>query len=167
MIYLAFGSNLKSKNGNSISLIKKAYNEIEKYGLIVKRKSSFYRSKAYPNPKDPEFVNSVIACYGNITPIQLIGITLKIEKKFGRLRTKKNSPRTLDIDIIDFKSLKLNIKNKLCYLKLPHENLEKRLFVLAPLFQISPFWKSPKTRRSINYLINKLSRLGDNKITKV
>ncbi len=167
MIYLAFGSNLKSKNGNSTFIIKKAYYELEKSGLVIKKKSSFYRSKAYPNPKDPEFINSVALCVGNVSPIKLLNIILKIEKKFGRFRLKKNSPRTLDIDIIDFKLLKLDIQNKFYNLKLPHENLEKRLFVLMPLLEISPLWKSPKTSRSINYLINKLSRLKDNKITKL
>lgn len=167
MIYLAFGSNLKSKNGNSTFIIKKAYYELEKSGLVIKKKSSFYRSKAYPNPKDPEFINSVALCVGNVSPIKLLNIILKIEKKFGRFRLEKNSPRTLDIDIIDFKLLKLDIQNKFYNLKLPHENLEKRLFVLMPLLEISPLWKSPKTSRSINYLINKLSRLKDNKITKL
>lgn len=167
MIYLAFGSNLKSKNGNSIFIINKAYYELEKSGLVIKKKSSFYRSKAYPNPKDPEFINSVALCVGNVSPIKLLNIILKIEKKFGRFRLEKNSPRTLDIDIIDFKLLKLDIQNKFYNLKLPHENLEKRLFVLMPLLEISPLWKSPKTSRSINYLINKLSRLKDNKITKL
>ncbi len=167
MIYLAFGSNLKSKNGNSTFIINKAYYELEKSGLVIKKKSSFYRSKAYPNPKDPEFINSVALCVGNVSPIKLLNIILKIEKKFGRFRLKKNSPRTLDIDIIDFKLLKLDIQNKFYNLKLPHENLEKRLFVLMPLLEISPLWKSPKTSRSINYLINKLSRLKDNKITKL
>ena len=167
MIYLAFESNLKSKNGNSTFIIKKAYYELEKSGLVIKKKSSFYRSKAYPNPKDPEFINSVALCVGNVSPIKLLNIILKIEKKFGRFRLEKNSPRTLDIDIIDFKLLKLDIQNKFYNLKLPHENLEKRLFVLMPLLEISPLWKSPKTSRSINYLINKLSRLKDNKITKL
>jgi len=167
MIYLAFGSNLKSKNGNSTFIINKAYYELEKSGLVIKKKSSFYRSKAYPNPKDPEFINSVALCVGNVSPIKLLNIILKIEKKFGRFRLEKNSPRTLDIDIIDFKLLKLDIQNKFYNLKLPHENLEKRLFVLMPLLEISPLWKSPKTSRSINYLINKLSRLKDNKITKL
>ena len=140
---------------------------MEKSGLVIKKKSSFYRSKAYPNPKDPEFINSVALCVGNVSPIKLLNIILKIEKKFGRFRLEKNSPRTLDIDIIDFKLLKLDIQNKFYNLKLPHENLEKRLFVLMPLLEISPLWKSPKTSRSINYLINKLSRLKDNKITKL
>lgn len=167
MIYLAFGSNLKSRDGNSIFLIQKAYAELKNYGLIIYKKSSFFRSKAYPNPKDPEFLNSVVSCKGNLSPIKLLHIILKIEKKFGRIRTIKNSPRTLDIDIVDFNSLKLNIKNKSNELTIPHPNLENRLFVLLPLLEISPLWKNPKTCRSINYLVSRLSRIKDNKITKL
>ncbi|MEK9741547.1 MAG: 2-amino-4-hydroxy-6-hydroxymethyldihydropteridine diphosphokinase [Pelagibacteraceae bacterium] len=167
MVYLAFGSNLSSKFGNSIFTIKKAYAELEKCGVKILKKSSFYRSKAYPDPKDPEFINSVVQAKANINPNNLIKIIFKIEKKFGRLRLNKNDPRTLDIDIIDFNSRKIKIKNKIVSLQIPHSSLEKRLFVLMPLIELKSSWKNPESGRLIVQLLSKISRLGDNKITKL
>jgi 2-amino-4-hydroxy-6-hydroxymethyldihydropteridine diphosphokinase len=167
MVYLAFGSNLSSKFGNSIFTIKKAYAELEKCGVKILKKSSFYRSKAYPDPKDPEFINSVVQAKANINPNNLIKIIFKIEKKFGRLRLNKNDPRTLDIDIIDFNSRKIKIKNRIVSLQIPHSSLEKRLFVLMPLIELKSSWKNPESGRLIVQLLSKISRLGDNKITKL
>ncbi len=81
MIYLAFGSILKSKFECSSFVINKAYGELEKFGIRILSKSSFYKSKAYPNPKDPEFVNSVILVNSEIHVTKLLNIILKIEKK--------------------------------------------------------------------------------------
>ena len=98
---------------------------------------------------------------------KLINIILKIEKKFGRVRSQKNAPRTLDIDIIDFRSKNISILNKNVNLTIPHDSLESRLFVLEPLAEISPYWKNPRTGVIIPFLIKKIKFLKDNKITKV
>ena len=167
MIYLAFGSNLKSKFGCSTFVINKAYRELEKSGIRILSKSSFYKSKAYPNPKDPEFVNSVILANSEIHVTKLLNIILKIEKKFGRVRSQKNAPRTIDIDIIDFRSKNISISNKNVNLTIPHNSLENRLFVLVPMSEISPYWKNPRTGVIMPFLIRKIKRLKDNKITKI
>jgi 2-amino-4-hydroxy-6-hydroxymethyldihydropteridine diphosphokinase len=167
MIYLAFGSNLKSKFGCSRLVINKAYGELKKFGIRIVSKSSFYKSKAYPNPKDPEFVNSVILVNSEIHVTKLLNIILKIEKKFGRLRSLKNAPRTIDIDIIDFHSKNISILNKNINLTIPHNSLESRLFVLKPLAEINPYWKNPRTGVIIPFLIKKIKCNKDNKITKI
>ena len=167
MIYLAFGSNLKSEFGCSTFVINKAYGELEKFGIRILSKSSFYKSKAYPNPKDPEFVNSVILADSQIHVTKLLNIILKIEKKFGRVRSLKNAPRTIDIDIIDFHSKNISILNKNVNLTIPHNSLESRLFVLEPLAEINPYWKNPKTGVILPFLIKKIKCLKDNKITKI
>jgi len=167
MIYLAFGSNLKSKFGCSRLVINKAYGELKKFGIRIVSKSSFYKSKAYPNPKDPEFVNSVILVNSEIHVTKLLDIILKIEKKFGRVRSQKNAPRTIDIDIIDFHSKNISILNKNINLTIPHNSLESRLFVLKPLAEINPYWKNPRTGVIIPFLIKKIKCHKDNKITKI
>ena len=143
MIYLAFGSNLKSKFGCSTFVINKAYRELEKFGIRILSKSSFYKSKAYPNPKDPEFVNSVILVNSEIHVTKLLNIILKIEKKFGRVRSQKNAPRKCDIDIIDFRSKNISILNKNVNLTIPHDSLESRLFVLVAHGRNKPLLEKP------------------------
>ena len=73
--------------------------------------------------------------------------SLKVLKK-----TKKNFPRTCDIDIIDFKGLKKHNK----YIKIPHPRMLNRNFVLFPLFEIEKNWKHPKNNVTIEKLIKNL-----------
>tara|TARA_B110000305_G_C19277077_1_gene557383 strand:+ start:212 stop:715 length:504 start_codon:yes stop_codon:yes gene_type:complete len=167
MIYLSFGSNLESVHGSSIFVIKKSYSELSKHGVKIIKKSSFYKSKAYPNPKDPEFTNSVALVSTLANPRKLLKIILTIEKKFGRKRLKKNDPRTLDIDIIDYCSRNIKFSNDATNLKLPHISMEKRLFVLMPLSEINSAWKNPRSGKHISQLIAKISKFKDNKITKL
>ena len=77
-----------------------------------------------------------------------------IELKLGRVRVKKNGPRTCDIDIIDYDKKILNEKNN--PLILPHPRMSKRNFVLLPLFEIEKSWKHPKSRINIVKLISSL-----------
>ena len=62
----------------------------------------------------------------NFAASELIKNIRLIEKKLGRIKTKKNEPRVCDIDIIDFNGLIDNIKD----LNLPHPRSHVRNFVL-------------------------------------
>ena len=72
----------------------------------------------------------------------------------GRKRSKKNAPRTCDIDIIDYDQKVINIVNK--NLHLPHKSMNVRNFVLLPLFEIDQSWKHPKSKNNIAKLLNSL-----------
>jgi 7,8-dihydro-6-hydroxymethylpterin-pyrophosphokinase len=50
---------------------------------------------------------------------------------------------------------------------MPHKELTSRNFVLFPLQEISPRWKHPKTKETINYLIQKLNEEDKNSILKM
>ena len=73
-----------------------------------------------------------ITNYKNIkpkkNPIHLLNFLIKIEKIFGRIRKKKNEPRIIDLDIVDYKNQivsfnkKLKISLLLIDLKLPKED---------------------------------------------
>ena len=86
-------------------------------------------------------------------PLKLLNICKKIEINLGRKRSKINSPRICDIDIIDFHGIKLNIKSKL---NLPHKRMHNRNFVLFPLFEVEKKWKHPLKKTKIQDLIGKL-----------
>ena len=148
--YLAIGSNL----GNKISNIVKMKFELEKYKIEILKSSSNYLSKSWPDPSMPEYINVMIKIKTKLTPIELLKICNLIELKLGRTRSKKNAPRTCDIDIIDYNKILLNKKN--CQLILPHPRMNKRNFVLLPLFEIEKSWKHPKSKINIVNLINSL-----------
>ena len=148
--YLAIGSNL----GNKITNIHMAMFELGKNKIKITKVSSHYLSKSWPNPLMPSFINIVIKIETILAPLELLKICNTIESKLGRIRSKKNDPRTCDIDIIDYDKKILNISgNKLI---IPHPQMPKRNFVLLPLFEINRGWKHPESKISIVNLINSL-----------
>ena len=86
-----------------------------------------------------------------------------IEKKLGRSRSKKNDPRIIDIDIIDFKKKVKKTKE----LTLPHPKCHLRNFVLYPILQIDPNWYHPILKKNVQILINKLSLKSRIQITRL
>ena len=142
--YLGIGSNLGNKKFN----IEKAKFFLQSPNIKVLRTSSYYESKSWPNPNNPKFLNIVLEIETNSTPLELIKKCKKIEKKLGRKKLPKNSPRECDIDIIDFKNKKTTGD-----LILPHPRMHSRNFVLLPLFEINKNWIHPISKQHIKYLI--------------
>mgnify|MGYP006079394199 FL=1 len=148
--YLAIGSNL----GNKINNIELTKFELEKYKIKILKSSSNYISESWPDITMPNYINIIIKVKTSLNPFKLLKICNLIELKLGRVRIKKNAPRTCDIDIIDYNKKVLNEKNK--QLILPHPRMNKRNFVLLPLFEIEKSWKHPKFKINIVNLINSL-----------
>ena len=167
MIFLGLGSNLPSKNGDRFTNINIAISFLEAYGIKVIKKSSFYETPSYPNKKNPKFINAVILVETILPPIDLMSVLIFIEEKLGRKRSKKNDPRTCDIDIIDYNSQILNLRYNNLDLTVPHKKLSTRNFILFPLQEIFPMWKHPKTKENISVLVKKLSEEDKNSILKV
>ena len=163
MKILALGSNLRYKNNSPIKNIELAYKCIEKFDIKIINKSYIYKSEPYPNKFDPFFFNSVISINTNLKPFELLKNILEIEKFFGRIRKKKNCPRTLDIDIICYDNLILK-KEKL---KIPHPLLHKRPFVILPMMDLDENWKHPVLFKTINQLIREFKPEELNKVKKI
>ena len=167
MIFLGLGSNLPSKYGDKFTNINLAISSLDAYGIKVIKRSSFYKTPSFPDTENPKFINVVILVESNLLPLDLMSTLLFIEEKLGRKRVKKNDPRTCDIDIIDYNSQVLNLKYNNLDFKVPHKELASRNFVLFPLREISPMWKHPKTKETINNLIQKLNKVDKNSILKI
>ena len=148
--YLAIGSNL----GNKIRNIEITKFELEKYKIKILKSSSNYISESWPDASMPNYVNIIIKIKTSLLPLELLKICNLIELKLGRVRLKKNAPRTCDIDIIDYNKKILNEKNN--KLTLPHPRMNERNFVLLPLFEVDKSWKHPKSKINIVNLINSL-----------
>jgi len=148
--YLAIGSNL----GNKISNIEITKVELEKYKIKILKSSSNYMSESWPDSSMPNYINIIIKIKTSLAPLELLKICNLVESKLGRVRSKKNTPRTCDIDIIDYNKMILNKKNN--QLILPHPRMSKRNFVLIPLFELDKSWKHPESKINIVNLMNSL-----------
>ena len=167
MIFLSLGSNLSSKFGDRFDNLLETISHIQKIGIIINKKSSFYETPSYPNKNNPKFINIMISVNSSFSPIELISNLIDIEKKLGRKRVKKNEPRICDIDIIDYKKKIINTKHKKRKLIIPHKKLESRNLVLLPLQEIEPNWQHPKTKEFITSIIGKLSKEDRKSILKI
>jgi len=163
MIHLNIGSNLESKFGNKFENISIAINLLIASNLKIKKISSFYQTPSYPNKKLPHFLNVGVSANYKKNEVDLLGKISLIEKKIGRIKSKKNDPRVCDIDIIDFNGLIIKNKN----LKIPHEKSHLRNFVLYPILEIDREWVHPIIKKNVKFLINNLDQKSRIEITRL
>ena len=163
MIHLNIGSNLNSKYGTRFKNISIAINLLTAAKLRIKKVSNFYQTPSYPNKNLPKFINIGLVAEYDLHYNKLIKEILLIEKKIGRVRSKKNDPRVCDIDIIDFKGLIKTSKS----VKLPHPRSHSRNFVLYPIKEIDPNWVHPFFKKNVDFFINELSLISRIEITRL
>ena len=167
MFLLGLGSNLSSSFGDRFENLNLAISYLETYQIKIINRSSFYETPSYPDIKNPKFINLVVDVSTYLQPEDLVSVLIFVEEKLERKRIKKNEPRTCDIDIIDYNGKVMEFTYKNLIFKVPHEKLIYRNFVLFPLQEVAPKWAHPKTKDSIDVLINKLSKEEQKSILKI
>ena len=145
-IYLLLGSNMFDPEKQ----LKIAGREIAGSIGIIKKKSTIYKTAAWGITDQPYFLNQVLIVHSNLTAEETLEVILGIEIKMGRIRTTKNAPRIIDIDILFFNKEIINLKN----LTIPHPAIQDRRFVLVPLNELSPRFIHPVLKKSIDNLLS-------------
>ena len=148
IIYLSIGSNLGNRKKN----IEKTKFELYSKGINIIKSSNYYETLSWPNPNNPKFYNIILKVSSDLKILELLKICKQIETSLGRKKAPKNSPRTCDIDIIDY-----NQKITVNGINVPHPRMHLRNFVLIPLFEIEKNWRNPNSKRYIKNLIFSLS----------
>lgn len=119
------GGNKEIKNRFEKLIIKLAKDS--RFALV--KSSPIIQNKAFGYEAQADFLNAVLEIKSSLYARDVLKIMLNYEKIFGRKRSFKNAPRTLDIDIIDF-SAKIRQSERL---RLPHPKAKERLSVILPL----------------------------------
>ena len=148
IIYLSIGSNLGNRKKN----IEKTKFKLYSKGINIIKSSNYYETLSWPNPNNPKFYNIILKVSSDLKILELLKICKQIETSLGRKKAPKNSPRTCDIDIIDY-----NQKITVNGINVPHPKMHLRNFVLIPLFEIEKNWRYPNSKRYIKNLIFSLS----------
>ena len=148
IIYLSIGSNLGNRKKN----IEKTKFKLYSKGINIIKSSNYYETLSWPNPNNPKFYNIILKVSSDLKILELLKICKQIETSLGRKKAPKNSPRTCDIDIIDY-----NQKITVNGINVPHPRMHLRNFVLIPLFEIEKNWRNPNSKRHIKNLIFSLS----------
>ncbi len=130
--YISLGSNI----GDSISIIKDALDHISRLPQTqLIKSSSLYSSEPVSNIEQNNYINAMTCIETSLKPHELLLELQAIEFAFYRQRDDdaKWGPRILDLDIILFG----NERHSDSHLTIPHAEMQNRLFVLQPLFDIS------------------------------
>jgi 2-amino-4-hydroxy-6-hydroxymethyldihydropteridine diphosphokinase len=148
MIVIALGANLPSRAGAPRETLLCALDALTAFGGRIRAVSPFYASEAWPDPSDPPFVNAIALVETELSPRELMAKLHKVETSFGRKRSEKNAPRTLDLDLIDYDG-RVEVGPPV----LPHPRMEGRAFVLAPLADVAPGWRHPVSGKTVEQLL--------------
>jgi len=140
-ILIALGANIPSRAGPPPETLKAALAALAAANVAVLKISSFHETAAWPDPSDPPFTNAAASLRSSLQPFALLELLHAIETDFGRVRSRANAPRTLDLDLLAHGRTVLTDER----LILPHPRLAERRFVLQPLAEIAPAWRHPVT----------------------
>ena len=128
---IALGSNL----AEPARQVRAALSALEAHPQIqIEKTSSLYVTVPVGYNDQPDFVNAVCSVRTSLDGVSLLAVLNRIEADFGRERTFRNAPRTLDLDIIDFDGISSDDP----HLTLPHPRAHERSFVMKPLAEILP-----------------------------
>jgi 2-amino-4-hydroxy-6-hydroxymethyldihydropteridine diphosphokinase len=158
--YIGFGANLPCAKRAPADTIIDAKSTLIAKGVRVLRFSRLWQSPAWPDPREPAYVNAVAEVVTTLPPFMLLRTLRSIERQFGRRRSYRNAPRTLDLDLLSYENLCL----RTLHLTLPHPGIESRAFVLLPLRDVAPNWRLPGKGKALDMLMGTLSEESMNTV---
>lgn len=125
-------------------------------GVVVVTESSVIQTVALTesgyDESAPGYVNQVVIIHTAWPAEHLLERLQEIEQRHGRARDGvRYAPRTLDLDIIDWGGVTVDVPG----LTLPHPRAHERRFVLAPWLEVDPEAEIPG-RGSVKVLLAEL-----------
>ena len=150
-IYIGLGANLLSPmHGAPQQTLAAAVRALEVAGFAILKRSPWYESAPIPASDQPWFVNGVVEIGSDLPPEGVLEDLHRVEIAFGRVRSELNTPRTLDLDLLDYARV---VRTGEIPPILPHPRLQERAFVLFPLRDVAPGWRHPVSGVEIGKLI--------------
>lgn len=146
-VFIALGSNLGDRQEN----LNRALEALTASVSITTRSSIQETDPAYVLDQ-PSFLNMVIAGETGLPAEALLSELKRIEDDLGRVPTRRNGPRVIDLDILYYGDQVKNTDR----LIVPHPRIAERLFVLEPLAEIAPGLRHPVLKMTTRELLERL-----------
>ncbi len=143
-VLLGLGANLGDRAAN----LRAALAGLARFLEITAVSPVYQSAPMYDTDQDP-FLNQVAAAKTGLAPHALLGALKQIEHRLGRVPTRPNGPRPIDIDILLYGDRVVRTAD----LDVPHRRMAERAFVLVPAADIAPAWRHPETGRTIAELL--------------
>jgi len=146
--YIGLGSNV----GDRLSWLQESIDRLQRArGVRVVAVSSVYESEPVGGPPGQgRFLNAAVEVHTTLSPDKLLETLHATEAALGRTRTERWGPRIIDLDLLLFGDR----VHRSSAVRVPHEALNERVFVLAPLADLSPSLRDPVTGRSVRELLH-------------
>lgn len=147
--FIGAGANL----GDRLATLAAAIEHLRAHPEVVSvESSSVYETDPVGYLEQPAFLNLVLGIETTLDPEPLLTLLLETEQKFGRVRSIRWGPRTLDLDLLGFEGATRSTP----FLELPHPRLFERAFVTIPLCELlnrlpflKPCWDTWSARLAV------------------
>jgi 2-amino-4-hydroxy-6-hydroxymethyldihydropteridine diphosphokinase len=158
--YLGLGANLGDPEAQLREALQRlnAADEVE-----VTRVSTFYRNPPLGPPNQPWYVNAVARIRTRLGPEELLRLLQQVETSLGRVRGERWGPRRLDLDLLLYNGEVIFTPD----LVVPHPEMHRRAFVLAPLAEIAPGAWHPVLKKSVADLLAALDQADRGKLEPI
>lgn len=162
--WIALGSNV----GECEATLRSAVCALRRIGEVT-AVSSVWETQPVGLAEQPLFLNAAVAIETSLDGPELLQQLLQIELAHGRDRNSAlhNGPRTLDLDLLLMESVDGPVVVLGPGLEVPHPQMHRRRFVLAPLAEIAPEIVHPLLHKTIAAILGELDSSGDNAVENV
>ena len=151
---VAIGSNLGDRHG----LIRAAIDALGRAAQTsVMTSGPVIETAPVGKVDQPAFLNTAVLLQTTLPPLALREVCQAIERYLGRDRSRQErwGPRTIDLDVILYGDQIITLPG----LRVPHERMRERAFVLEPLAQIAPELQIPGANLTVRQALEAL-KLG-------
>ena len=151
IVHLGLGSNVGDRLTHLQAAISALPPEVEFLNA-----SPIYETAPWGFENQQNFLNQVVEAQTDLEPNELLDYLKDIESQMGRIKTFRNGPREIDIDILLYDNLILETES----LIIPHPRLAERAFVLVPLVDLNPNITHPISKQTATELLASLNQDG-------
>lgn len=150
-VWIGLGTNQGDRENN----LFQARNLLDPEVKVLEM-SPIYQTEPWGFKDQPDFLNQVIKAETALTPFDLLRKLKQIERDLGREETFRNGPRLIDLDILFYNQMIIDLED----LKIPHPRIPERGFVLVPLADLAPDLIFPKSGKSITEMLKEIDPAG-------
>ncbi len=139
-VFIGLGSNIEPRFG----YLQSAVNALRTLGEILAI-SSVYETSPVGGVPQPDYLNAVVEFRTQLGPLELASRLKALEAVLGRTARPRWHEREIDLDLLFYEDLVMNSPG----LTIPHAEIPKRAFVLAPMKELAPDFIHPVLQRKI------------------